>query len=51
MRKIILFIFLCASVPLWPFLRPALMLPAGEFVIEVQDPEGKPVKNFRIRKD
>jgi hypothetical protein len=30
---------------------PALMLPAGEFVIEIQDPEGKPVKNFRIRKD
>jgi hypothetical protein len=29
---------------------PALMLPAGEFTIEVQDPDGRPVMNFRIRK-
>jgi hypothetical protein len=29
---------------------PALMLPAGEFIIEVQDPEGKPLTNFRIKK-
>src|SRR5262245_46120443 len=29
---------------------PALMLPAGEFIIEVQDPEGKPLTNFRVRK-
>jgi hypothetical protein len=28
----------------------ALMLPAGEFIIEVQDPEGRPLTNFRIRK-
>ena len=30
---------------------PALMLPAGEFIIEVQDPEGKPLTNFRVRKE
>ena len=32
--------------------RPAtaLMLPAGEFIIEVQDPEGKPLTTFRVRK-
>jgi hypothetical protein len=32
--------------------RPAqaLMLPAGEFIIEVQDPEGKSLTNFRVRK-
>jgi hypothetical protein len=29
---------------------PALMLPAGEFIIEVQDPEARPLMNFRIRK-
>jgi hypothetical protein len=29
---------------------PALMLPAGAFIIEVQDPGGRPVMNFRIRK-
>lgn len=31
--------------------RPAsaLMLPAGEFLIEVQDPEGKPITSFRVR--
>jgi hypothetical protein len=32
--------------------RPAaaLMLPAGEFIIEVEDPEGKPLTNFRVRR-
>jgi hypothetical protein len=32
--------------------RPAaaLMLPAGEFIVEVEDPEGKPLANFRVRK-
>jgi hypothetical protein len=30
---------------------PALMLPAGEFIIEVEDPEGKPITNFRVRKE
>lgn len=27
---------------------PALMLPAGEFIIDVQDPAGKTIANFRI---
>jgi hypothetical protein len=33
--------------------RPAtaLMLPAGEFIIEVEDPGGKPIKSFRVRKE
>ncbi len=29
---------------------PALMLPAGEFIVEVQDPKGNPIMNFHIRK-
>jgi hypothetical protein len=30
---------------------PALMLPAGEYIIEVEDPEGKPITSFRVRKE
>jgi hypothetical protein len=29
---------------------PRLMLPAGEFIIEAENPEGKPIMSFRIRK-
>ena len=29
---------------------PTLMLPGGEFIIEVESPEGRPITNFRVRR-
>lgn len=29
---------------------PMLMLPAGDFIVEVQDPEGNQIRSFRIRR-